>query len=160
MSLLERVRQICSNLPEQVPANKILFAGTVPANKFLFAGTVPANNLFHKKKEKKIKFNVQIYIFSLTWWKGTKQGYAKIITIRFWPDLKNVNIEDYFRKSSFLLPATRPPFIPRKVPVTTAPVAMDPMMMPVPIVSSKKGLDWMGEGIERQSRKMNTWTFL
>ena len=50
MSLLERFRQISSNLPEQVPANKFLFAGTVPANKFLFAGTVPANNLFQKLK--------------------------------------------------------------------------------------------------------------
>ena len=50
-------RHISSYLPEQVPANKILFArlvpankflfaGTVPANKFLFSGTVPANNLF------------------------------------------------------------------------------------------------------------------
>ena len=36
-------RQISSHLPEQVPANKFLFAGIVPANKFLFAGTVPAN---------------------------------------------------------------------------------------------------------------------
>ena len=36
-------RQISSYLPEQVPANKFLFAGIVPANKFLFAGTVPAN---------------------------------------------------------------------------------------------------------------------
>ena len=39
-------RQISSYLPEQVPANKFLFAGIVLANKFLFAGTVPANNLF------------------------------------------------------------------------------------------------------------------
>ena len=36
-------RQISCYLPEQVPANKFLFAGIVPANKFLFAGTVPAN---------------------------------------------------------------------------------------------------------------------
>ena len=42
-SLLMGFRQISSYLPEQVPANKFLFAGTVPANKFLFAGTVPAN---------------------------------------------------------------------------------------------------------------------
>ena len=35
MSLLERLRQISSNLPEQVPENKFLFAGTVPANKNL-----------------------------------------------------------------------------------------------------------------------------
>ena len=42
-------RQISSYLPEQVPANKFLFARIVPANKFLFAGTVPANNLFHFK---------------------------------------------------------------------------------------------------------------
>ena len=39
-------RHISSYLPEQVPANKFSFAGTVPGNKFLFAGTVPANNLF------------------------------------------------------------------------------------------------------------------
>ena len=42
-SLLMGFRQISSYLPEQVPANKFLFAGIVPANKFLFAGTVPAN---------------------------------------------------------------------------------------------------------------------
>ena len=56
-------RQISSYLPEQVPANKFLFAGivpankflfagTVPANKFLFAGTVPANNLFLSLKNR------------------------------------------------------------------------------------------------------------
>ena len=45
-SLLIGFRQISSYLPEQVPADKFLFAGIVPANKFLFAGTVPANNLF------------------------------------------------------------------------------------------------------------------
>ena len=59
-SLLLGFRQIIFYLPEQVPANKFLFAGIVPANKFLFAGTVPANkilfagtvpanNLFHLK---------------------------------------------------------------------------------------------------------------
>ena len=32
--------QLSSYLPEQVPANKFLFAGVVPANKFFFGGTV------------------------------------------------------------------------------------------------------------------------
>ena len=46
MSPPERFWQISPYLPEQVPANKFLFAGTVQANKFLFGGTVSANNLF------------------------------------------------------------------------------------------------------------------
>ena len=34
-----------------VPANKVLFSGTVPTNKVLFAGTVPANNSILFKKD-------------------------------------------------------------------------------------------------------------
>ena len=48
-----------------VPANKVLFSGTVPANKVLFAGTAPANKVLFFGKvpanfsiHKRYKYNI------------------------------------------------------------------------------------------------------
>ena len=83
MILLERFRQISSYLPELVPANKFLFAGTVPANKFLFAGTVPANNLFH--------YIFKTFVLNSNWLSLFFQSFSSLVVINILTEQRVLN---------------------------------------------------------------------